>query len=128
MRQKIRSNRPSWAEIGQQIELLEFDHGADVRRDLPQLADLAEMFDQKLDRQAALHFELAVEAGPRLFQNVVGQVGRQQLDAPAGDFAFHLVEAHRERIRLLAGGGGRAPNADGARTLRRAAISAGMMV
>src|SRR5690348_14879118 len=53
------------AEVGkvrQQVELAEFDHGADVRRDLPELTGLGKMLDQELDRQPALHLELAVEA------------------------------------------------------------------
>ena len=47
----------------QQIELPVLHHGADVRVDLPELADLLEILDQQLDRQAALHLELAVDAG-----------------------------------------------------------------
>jgi hypothetical protein len=41
---------PEPGEIRQEIELLVFDHRADIRRDLPKLADLGEMLDQKLDR------------------------------------------------------------------------------
>ena len=36
---------------------------ADLGRDLPGLADLREILDQHQDRQAALHLELAVDAG-----------------------------------------------------------------
>ena len=36
------------------------NHRANVGVDLPELADLLEIFDQQLDRQAALDFKLAV--------------------------------------------------------------------
>ena len=39
---------------------------------------------QQLDRQAALHLELAVDAGLGLLQHLVGQIGGEDLDAPAG--------------------------------------------
>src|SRR6516162_25088 len=73
------------------------------------------MLEQQLNRQPALHFELAVEPLPRLLQHVAREVGRQHLDAPAGDLALHGFQAHHERVRLLAGGGRRAPDADRAR-------------
>ena len=69
----------------QQVVLLELDHRADALRDLPFVADLLEMLQQHLDRQAALDLELAVDAGAGLFQNLCGDVGPQNLDLPPGE-------------------------------------------
>ncbi len=44
-----------------------------------------EILDQQLDRQAALHLELAVDAGLGLLQHLVREVGGDDLDAPAGE-------------------------------------------
>src|ERR1700758_2081415 len=77
------------------------------------------MLDQELDRQPALHLELAVDALPRLLQHLAGEIGRQDVDAPAGDLALHGFETHGERIRLLAGRSGGAPDADRARGAAR---------
>ena len=44
-------------------------HGADIGIELPHLADLREMLDQHLDRQAALDLELAEDAGLGFFQH-----------------------------------------------------------
>ena len=106
-------------KVAEQVELAVFDHGAQLRRDLPQLADLGEMADQKLNRQPALHLELAVDPKPCLLQHLAGEIGRQNVDAPAGDLALHGFEAHGERIRLLPGGRGGAPDADRARRATR---------
>ena len=57
---------PELGKVVQQIELPVLHHGADVGVDLPELSRLLEIFDQQLDRQAALHLELAVDAGPRI--------------------------------------------------------------
>ena len=70
-------------EILQQVELPVLDHGADIGIELPQLAGLGEMLDQHLDRQAALHLELAEDAGLGLFQHALRDVGRDNLDPPA---------------------------------------------
>ena len=83
------------------------------------VAVLGEILDQHLDRQAALHFELAVDALPRLLQHLVGKVGGDHIDAPSGDVALHLFQQHRQRVRLLAGRGGRAPDPNGARASPR---------
>src|SRR5579883_2233650 len=75
------------AEVGevlQQVQLPMLDHGADVGVDLPELALLGEVFDQKLDRQATLHLELAVDAGLGFLQHLLRQIRRDDLDAPAG--------------------------------------------
>src|SRR3984893_1286438 len=73
------------------------------------------MLDEELDRQPALHLELAVDALPRLLQHLAGEIGGQNVDAPSGELALHVLETHGERIRLLAGGSGGAPDADRAR-------------
>ena len=105
-------------KVRQKIERLELHHAAQVGRDLPALANLREILDQHRDRQPALHFELAVDARLRLLQHLGREVGGDNVDAPARDGVAHLPEADRERIRLLAGRGGGAPDAD--TPLRRA--------
>jgi len=49
---------PKRRKIPQQIELTPSDHGAKFGSDLPLVAGLGEMPDQKLDRQSTLHFEM----------------------------------------------------------------------
>ena len=84
------------------------------------LADLREIFDQKLDRQAALHLELAVDAraapfpAPRWTDR-----WRGSRCASRRSRVSMLLEAHGERIGLLPGRGGGAPDADGARGAAR---------
>src|SRR5882757_6854428 len=51
---------PELGKIVQQIQLPVRDHRANIRVDLPELADLLEVFDEHLNRQTALNFELAV--------------------------------------------------------------------
>ena len=70
-------------KILQQIELPVLHHGANVGIELPQLADLAEMPDQQLDRQATLHLELAEDAGASLFQHAERDIGGDDLDPPS---------------------------------------------
>ena len=60
-----------------------------LRRDLPLLAGLAEIFHQQLDRQPALHLELAVEAGLGALEHLAGDIGGEDLDPPAGERARH---------------------------------------
>src|SRR5262249_55426310 len=99
-------------ELLNQVEGPELNHFADLGRDLPQLADLRKIFDQEGDRQSALDLELGIEPRPRLLQHFVGDVGREDLDSPAGDLVSHLAQAHRERVRLLSGRCRPAPDAD----------------
>ena len=61
------------AELGEaleQVELPELDHGADRRRELPVVAGLGEVLQEKRDRQAALDLELAVESAPRPLEHL----------------------------------------------------------
>ena len=83
---------------------------------------------RQLDRQAALHLELAVDAGLRLLQHLVGQVGGDDLDAPAGDAIAQFLQRHGERIGLLPGRRGGAPDADAALRAPAPPSSAGMIV
>src|SRR5262249_47425832 len=83
--------RAERAEIVQQIERTELHHGTDVRRDLPTVTDLREIFDQELDRQSALDFELAVDAGLGLLEHLGRDVGGQKVDAPAVDVLARLL-------------------------------------
>ena len=106
------SKAPSCGKIVQQVQLPVLNHGADLGVDLPELAVLLEVFDQHLNRKAALHLELAVDAGLRLLEHFLGQVGRDDFDAPSGKRRAHFLQAHRERIRLLAGRAGGAPDPD----------------
>src|SRR6266545_870431 len=106
------------AEVLQQVERLELDHGADVGGDLPAFADLREILDQQLDRQPALHLELAVEAGLGLLQHLGREIGGEDVETPSRQRLVELLEAHRQRIGLLAGRSGGAPDADA--LLRRA--------
>ncbi len=98
-------------EVLQQIELPELDHGADFGIELPDLAALPEILDQELYRQAALHLELAEQPGAGFFQHGTRQVGGDDLGAPAGELFAHLLQHHRDRIGLLPGRTGRAPDA-----------------
>jgi hypothetical protein len=88
-------------------------HAADIGIELPQLADLLEMLDQQLDRQAALHLELAVDPRLGLLEHFLRQIRGNDLDAPSrqgGEF----LHAHCDRIWFLPGRGRRAPDAQGA--------------
>ena len=101
-------------EVLQQVELTMLHHAADLGIELPELAVLREIFHQQLDRQAALHLELAEDAGLGFFQHGLRQVGRDDLGAPARQHGAGFLQAHRDRIRLLPGGGSRAPDPQGA--------------
>ena len=103
---------PKLGKVVQQIELPVLHHGADVGVDLPELSRLLEIFDQQLDRQTALHLELAVDAGPRFLQHLLRQVGGKDFDPPAGQRGSHFLQAHRQRIGLLPGRAGGAPDPD----------------
>src|SRR6185295_124363 len=48
-------------EVRQQIELPVSDHGAKLRREPPHIARPREIPDQEMDRQSALHLEVAVD-------------------------------------------------------------------
>src|SRR4029453_5637421 len=61
-------------EIVQQIQLPVLNHRADVRVDLPEFAVLLEIFDQQLNRKAALDLELAVDAVLRFLHAFRGRV------------------------------------------------------
>src|SRR5262245_15015880 len=98
-------------EIIEQVERPELHHRADLGRKLPAFADLREMLDQQLDRQPALHLELAVKTGFGLLQHLGGEISGQNVDAPAGKARAHVLEHHGQRIRLLAARGRRAPDA-----------------
>src|SRR5260221_378972 len=54
----------------EQVQLPETHHRANRRIDLPALALLLEILDEKLDGQAALHLELRVETGLGLVENL----------------------------------------------------------
>src|SRR5215210_493906 len=95
---------------------------ADRRRKLPVGAGLGEVLEEKRDRQAALDLELAVESAPRPLEHLAGDVGRDDLDRPAEKARRRLAQDHGQRIGLLAGRGGGAPDAQPARRrLRREA-------
>ena len=51
---------------------------------------------------------------PRLLEHLVREIGGDALDAPANELRPYLLEDHGERIGLLAGRGGGAPDADAA--------------
>ena len=108
------SNVPSDGEVGQQVERPVLHHRPDLGLDLPDVAGLVEILHQQLDRQAALHLELAVDAGPGLVEHLVREVGADDLDPPADQLVGHLLQHDGERIGLLAGGGGGAPDAQAA--------------
>src|SRR3546814_2814177 len=88
------------------------DHAADLLADAPLLALLGEVFHQQRDRQAALHLELRVEAFLRLVEDLVREVGGDDLDPPARQAGRLLLEDHGEGIGLLPARAGRAPDAD----------------
>jgi hypothetical protein len=83
---------------------------ANVGIDLPELALLPEIFHEQLDRQTALDLELAVDAGLRLLQHLLRQIGREDFDPPSAKRRAHFLQTHGERIGLLAGRAGRAPD------------------
>ncbi len=88
-------------------------HAADIGVELPELALLREILHQQMDRQAALHFELAEQAGLGLFQHRLRQIGGDDLDPPAGEQRGHFLQQHRDRIGLLPGRRRRAPDPQG---------------
>src|SRR5260370_38073769 len=100
-------------KVLQQIQLPVLNHGADIDIELPQLADLREMLDQHMDRQSALDLELAEDSSPGFFKDSLRQVGRNDFNPPPRQDRSKLLQAHRDRIRLLPGGGSRAPDAQG---------------
>src|SRR5262249_6094345 len=104
--------RAELREIVQQVERLVLHHRAQLGDDLPRLADLREILDQHLNRQPALDLELAVDAGLGFLQDLRREIRPENLDAPADKLAGHFLETDRKRIRLLAGGGSRAPDTD----------------
>src|SRR6266700_3585087 len=109
------------AEMGkvlQQIELALLHHAADIGTDLPEFADLGEVLDQQLNRQSALHLELAVDPRLGLFENFLRQVGGDDLDPPACQGLGPFLQAHRNRVRLLAARTRRGPDS------QRAAVGA----
>ena len=66
---------------------------ADLGVELPQLSVLLEVLDQHLDRQAALHLELAVNSGLGFLQHLRQSV-RDDLDPPArqaAEFLQHIA-------------------------------------
>src|SRR6478672_5200875 len=111
------------AEVVEQIERQELHHAADLRRNLPSLANLGEILDQHQRRQTTLHLELAVDAALGLFQHLGGKIGRNDLDPPTTQILAHLLQRDGKRIRFLAGGGGGTPDANaparGARSEQR---------
>ncbi len=80
---------------------------------LPELPRLLEVFDEHLNRQAALDLELAVYSRPGLLQHLLRKVGGDDLDPPAGERGAHFLQAHRQRIGFLPrrAGGTPHPNA-----------------
>ncbi len=70
------------------------------------------MLDHHGDRQAALHFELRIKSGLRLFQAAFGNIGGEDIEIEARIEHFRLVHQHGERIRFLAGRAGGAPDLD----------------
>jgi hypothetical protein len=105
---------PELGEVVQQVELPVLNHRADVGIDLPELSRLLEVLEQHLDREAALDFELTVKPRFGFFERLLGEVGRYDFDAPAGErraASFMLIAseygswpvepaAHQIRIRL----------------------------
>ena len=98
-------------KVLQQVQLAMLDHAADIGVELPKLSDLREMLDQQLDWQPALHFELAEQAGLGFFEHALRQVGRDNLDSPAGQRLAGFLQKHCDRVGFLAGRGGRRPDA-----------------
>ncbi len=73
----------------------------------------SEVLDQHLDRQPALHLELAEDAGSGFFKHRLRQIGRDDFNPPprqCGEF----LDAHRDRVRLLPGRGGCTPDTQAA--------------
>src|SRR5690242_2200595 len=91
------------AEVLQQVELPMADHGANIGIELPHLADLGEILNEQLNRQAPLNLELAEESSPGLLQYPLRQIGCHDLNTPAGKCGAHFLQQHRNRIGLLAG-------------------------
>jgi hypothetical protein len=77
-----------------------------------QIPALREVLDQQRDRQAALNFELAVDALACLLQHLARNVGRDNVDAPVVNPLAHFLEGHGKRIGLLSAGGSRTPDPD----------------
>src|SRR5260221_3178692 len=81
----------------EQVQLPETHHRANRRIDLPALALLLEILDEKLDGQAALHLELRVETSLGLVENLGLQGGGEAFDPPAGALRWLLAQIHGDR-------------------------------
>src|SRR5258708_12632485 len=97
-------------EVVEQVQLLKVYPGTQFGRDLPNFVHAGEIFDQHLDRQSALHLELAVDSGPCPIQRRIGKIGGEDLDAPTVNLPAHLGERDGERIGFLSGRCSRTPN------------------
>src|SRR5665213_956219 len=106
-------------KIVQQIQLPMLNHRAEVRIDLPQLSRLFEVFDEHLNRQAALHLELAIYSRLGLLEHLLRKVGGDDFDPPAAERAAHFLQAHRQRIRFLTRRAGGAPDPNALATCAR---------
>src|SRR5580698_1304490 len=74
---------PELGKVVQQVQLAVLDHGANVRIDLPEFSGLLEIFDEHLNRQAALHLELAVDSRFGFLENLLRKVGGEDFEPPA---------------------------------------------
>jgi hypothetical protein len=79
---------------------------------LPDIPRLLEVFDKHLNREPALDLELTVDSRPGFLEHPLRKVGREDFDPPAGERSAHFLQTHRQRIRLLAGRGGGAPDSN----------------
>jgi hypothetical protein len=67
---------------------------ADLGCDLPRLGDLREILDQHLNWQPALDFKLAVDTGFCLLEDLVRQIGGEDVDSPPGNLRRDLPQTH----------------------------------
>jgi hypothetical protein len=85
----------------EQVVHAEGDGAANLRADLPDIADLLEIFHQQRDRQPSLNFELAILPFARFRQRLLDEIRGDDFDGPADEFAVPLGKFHGKRIGLL---------------------------
>src|SRR6266851_630068 len=103
---------PELGKILQQIQLPMLNHGADIGVDLPEFSGLLEVFDEHLDREAALDLELTVDSRPGLLEDLLRSVAMISTRHPASaapisfrhiasEYGSWPVEPAAHQIRML---------------------------
>ena len=114
MTSKRSSARLKGSVRGAEVGLAEFAHPANLGLDRPILADVVEVAHDETGGQAAIDLDAVVAAGLGALDDLGADVGALDADIPAGERGKVLVQEHGQAVGLLAGGAGRAPEAQAA--------------